>query len=228
VTRLKYFDKFKVCYKQAALSELVAFNPLLFENLTIKKEKSNRTRLTNEEIKKFKYSIISDPVNDFYRKLFFFQLNTGLYYSDLCLLKVKHVGKLKMEEGGKTKEVYFLENTRSKNEETFTIRIFPDAMKILNELSTFLNGKPDDLLFPKLISSQKYNDRLKKIAQELNIDKSLSNKVARHTFGLWMVSIGNTREKVGKSMGHTDDSTTLIYSELDTAGTLQKWIEPEI
>ena len=110
------------------------------------------------------------------------------------MLKVKHLGKEVIEEHGQRTTVHYLQNTRSKNEETFTIRLFADALKVLKEHSTLATGAPDDLLFPNLISSQKYNNRLKRIAKDLNIDKNLSNKVARHSFGLWMVSIGNTRE----------------------------------
>jgi integrase/recombinase XerD len=227
-TREKYFDKFKVCYEAAVMDELVEDNRFLFKGLNIKREKSTKVQLNDDEIKRFKYTTINDPINDFYRKIFFLQLNTGLYYSDLCLLKVHHFKQNVIEEHGVSKEVYYLENTRSKNDQPFTIKLFKDALEILEQYSTKNTGAPDDLLFPDLISEQKYNNRLKVIAKELNIEKNLSNKVARHSFGAWMMRINNTREKVGKSMGHTNERTTRIYSELDTRGALMGWHEPEI
>ncbi len=226
-SRSKHLDKFSVIYDQAALKKLVNFTPNLFKGYR-GRNAPKHVKLNLEEIRKFKTTTLPDPTDDFYKTIFYFQLMTGLYYSDLVELRLSNFNSTELDEKGKKVTVYFLEGERTKNGERFVIRLFTNALDILKEYTTLNSGEPGDLLFPDLVSDQKFNKRLKKIATQLDIQKNITNKVARHSFGSWMVSIGNTREKLGGTFGHTEPKTTNIYSKMSPRQVLQGWIEPEI
>lgn len=69
-------------------------------------------------------------------------------------------------------------------------------------------------MFPNTISDQKYNDKLKDLADLAGIDKNITNKVARHTYvQLWMGK-GVERQFVSKMVGHTEENTTQEYYDI--------------
>lgn len=227
-SRAKHFDKFHVIYEAAGAKKLVDFIPGLFKGYRARSEPKH-TRLDLEEIKKFKHTTLPDPVDDFYRIIFFLQLLTGMYLSDLRKLTVTSVKKSSIIQQGKRVDFQYIEDDRMKNGRRFLVMLSKDSLDILKKHSSLKNSKdPGQLLFPDLISDQKYNKRLKRIARRLGIDKPISNKTGRHSYGVMMVGAGNTRDKVGKTMGHTKDETTRIYSDLSPEEAYRGWIEPDI
>ncbi len=226
-TRAKHFDKFQVIYDAAAKRKLVDFTPRLFQGYRARNNPTH-VKLDIDEITKFKTTVLEDSTDDFYKVLFFLQTLTGLYFSDLRVLTNGNFKSTTLNEHQEKKTIYYLEGHRTKNDERFVIRLFPDALEIINGYAVLTANNPEQVLFPDLISEQKYNKRLKRIATLLGINKNISNKVARHSFGSWMVGIGNTTEKVGSAMGHTKDATTQIYSRMSVKQSLQSWVVPDI
>lgn len=225
VTRAKHFDKLKICYRAARKEGLVKYDEkVLFDDVKIKEEKSRRVSLTQAELKLIRDKKLPDSKDDFFKSIFLFGCLTGLYYSDIRILTSANIEEVVLEENGESKNARYLTGLRSKNEEEFVVPIFPDTERILLEHSTI--SKPDSAsLFEGLISDQKFNAKLKTIAKDLGIHKSLSAKVARHTFAEIMVSIGNPIKKVGRALGHTQVSTTEIYGRQSKANAMRGWKE---
>ncbi len=230
VTRSKHFDKFRQIYKKAGELKLVDYNPLLFNSLELKREKPNRVSLSLDEIRKFKRTTLPDPADEHCKSIFLLMILTGLYYNDLRSLKIENLKRTVIERNNEKVTVDYIEGSRNKNKERFVIPIFQDAMTILKKYSTIkaAGTASSDPLFPDLQSEQKFNKRLKKVASDLNIEKNISIKTGRHTFGEMMVAFGNSRELVGKALAHTKEQTTPIYSDLSVENSLRGWIEPEI
>lgn len=202
----KYFDKFKKVYRDAAKKKLVEYDPFLFDDLKIKKEKTERVALSQVEVKALKD--LKFPAGqehlEVYRDVFLFQCVTGLYYSTLKLLDSGNI--ITTNNGGRV-----IQDTRKKTNELFIIPLNQVALQLLGK---YMN--PDrDSLFPELISDQKYNDKLKLIAAAAGISKKLTNKVGRHTFTDLMISLGNPRSMVAKMLGHSKEETTNHYFELN-------------
>jgi len=68
-------------------------------------------------------------------------------------------------------------------------------------------------------SNQKTNDRLRTIAEDMNIKSRLTFHVARHTFGTKGVNKGIPLDVMQVLMGHTNISTTQIYAKVSQATT---------
>lgn len=201
----KYFDKFKVICNEAVRSGLLEINnnPFILYKPKIKVEKPRRTYLELKEIKKIQNHVFKEHEKhlELHRDHFIFQCYTGLYYSDLKLLRKSNI---ELIEGNP-----FIIGERGKNGNIFTIPVyvFPYALNIIKKYS---NSKTD-ILFAQTITDQKYNEALKKIVKLAEVNKNLTNKVGRHTFAQLLVSHGVPRQMVSKMLGHTKESTTQEY-----------------
>lgn len=202
----KYFDKFKVICKEAVKKGYLEINPFLTASIKIKVEKPSRTFLEIDEIIALKK--LSFTKNQYHlertRDYFLFQLYSGLYYSDLK--------KLDKDMLFKNELGYYILDKRSKNAQRFIIPIykFPNATKIIKKYE----NKHHQMVFPDIISDQKYNQQLKTIGDLAKIKKNLTNKVGRHTYvQLWMGQ-GVERQFVSKMVGHTQEKTTQEYYDM--------------
>ncbi|UXX78014.1 site-specific integrase [Reichenbachiella carrageenanivorans] len=226
VTRVKHFDKFKICYRAALKEGLVKLDvKLMFDDLKIKQEKSRRVSLTQAELRALRDTTLPDPRDEFFKNIFLFGCLTGLYYSDIRNLTHANIEEIKLEDNEES--VRYIAGHRSKNDEEFVIPIFPDTQKILDRFSSWNKDKKPSkiLLFKELISDQKFNLKLKSIASQLEIDKEISAKVARHSFTEMMVSLGVPIKKVGRALGHQKTSTTEIYGRQSKANAMRGWID---
>ncbi len=206
-SRKKYFDKFKVMYKEAAKKHLVDYDPLLFDKLQIKVEQPTRVALTVDEIKAIRdVNLEETPRLIQTRDEFLFMCYSGLYYSDLKMLKEENLIE--------TKRGHVIQGERSKNNNKFIIPIykFSQAIELIDR---YRYTTEDEYLFPNTISDQKFNMKLKSLAGLANIEKNLTNKVARHSFADLMVSSGMERQFVSKMLGHTKEATTQEYYDLN-------------
>ncbi len=206
-SRKKYIDKFKVMYKEAAKANLVQYEALLFDKLKIKVEEPKRVALTVDEIKKIRDMDL--PENSGLaqtRDEFLFMCYSGLYYSDLKLLKEENLTK--------TKKGTVIEGERSKNKNRFIIPIykFPKAIEVINR---YRHTTEDEYLFPNTISDQKFNKKLKDLASLAKIEKNLTNKVGRHSFTDIMIASGAEEQFVSKMLGHTKTETTREYYNMN-------------
>lgn len=203
--RKKYFDKFKVIYRDGCKHLQMDFNHLLFDDLKIKVEKPKRVSLSDREMEQWVVAAVPDDMA-LYRDQFTFQLYSGLYYSDVVGLE-KSVCIKSTSEGWK-----YIEGFRGKNEEGFVIPLLAPVLDIIDKYS--VDGC--ETFFPKYISEQKYNQKLKQIAVMLKWSFNISNKVARHSFTDLMIgSKGIPRAIVSKMLGHTKEETTSQYYDVN-------------
>ncbi|NQZ75242.1 MAG: site-specific integrase [Ekhidna sp.] len=225
-SRNKYFDKFKITYRAAFKEGLVKIDEkLMFDGIKIKEEKSRRVALNQAEMKTLLESTLKDPRDEFFKSIFAFQCLTGMYYSDIRELKVSNIQREIFKENEIEKTIDYITSNRIKNDQSYVIPLFESTKEILDKHSTWKSGDPERLLFEELISDQKYNQKLKSIADQLSIKKNITNKVGRHTFSELMASLGVPLKTVGSALGHTQVSTTEIYARMSTSSALRGWID---
>ena len=185
-----------------------------FAVYTIKKVKTNRGFLTEEEFAKI-YNF--RPMNDRLQKVrdfFVFACLTGLDYSTLSSLTEDNV--IERNNG------VFIITPRIKTREISQIKLLPQALEILDKYRNSRERKAD-AIFP-MMSNAKYNLYLKEIAQKLDIAKRVTSHLARHTFATTITyANGVSLGAIQKMLGHAKRSTTEIYAEM-----LDKTIEREM
>lgn len=206
VTVIKYFDPFKVIVRSAVKDGYLEKDPFLFVDLQVKPTKGERVYLEVGEITALKNVLIPDERKDLLtvRDHFLFCFYCGFYYSDLLKLSWDAV---KLTEFG-----YVIQTGRSKNSNGYVAPIF--KFKNATALLEAQRGKDVELVFPEAISEQKYNAKLKELAELAGISKNIMNKTARHSFIQFYESKGLETQHLGKMVGHTKESTTKHYYEL--------------
>lgn len=131
------------------------------------------------------------------RDLFIFAAYTGLAYCDVLEFNFKRM----VEQIG---DMYYIDGSRLKTGSNFFTPILPPAMEILEKYNYTL---------PK-ISNQKANDYLHIIESRLEINKSITFHVARHSFATLALTHDIPIEKVARMLGHKDIKTTQIYAKI--------------
>ena len=86
----------------------------------------------------------------------------------------------------------------------FFTPILPPAMEVLKKYDFKLH----------VISNQKINDYCDIIKERLNINKSITCHIARHSFATLMLSYGIPMEQVQRMLGHKNITTTQIYGKI--------------
>lgn len=223
-TRIKMFKDLRRITTAAAKEKLMPYDQFLYDDLKFKLKKPKRTSLNLTEIKAILDTNIIDEDLARYRDQFLFMCLSGLYYSQFKLLTHSDLVA--------TKKGYVLTNRRNKTDVTFIIPLwlFPEQMEILSRLTSIV-AMDEDLpeaiaennerilnskkLFPGTLSDQKYNSKLKIIAEISGINKNLTIKVARHSFTDLCISKGIARQFVSKMLGHSQESTTQIYYNMN-------------
>ena len=131
------------------------------------------------------------------RDLFIFAAYTGLSFCDTQTFDFESMTK---KEG----KMYYIDGSRIKTDTKFFTPILSPAMKVLEKY---------DYQLPK-ISNQKANDYLHVIQMELHFRQKLTFHCSRHTFATMMLTLGVDIYTTSKLLGHSNVSTTQIYSKI--------------
>lgn len=126
---------------------------------------------------------------------------TGLAYVDLRNLYPHHIG---MTADGRK---YIREKRAKTNNEAF-IPLHPIAEQIMSLYNTADDSKP---VFP-LSSRDSMWFEFHSLGVALGINENLTAHVARHTFGVNMVTSGISMESIAKMMGHSNLRSTQVYA----------------
>ena len=141
-----------------------------FALYTIKKVKTNRGFLTEEEFSKFyNFQTLNNRLQRV-RDIFVFACLTGMDYSTLSALKEENV--IQKRTGT------FIVTPRVKTREVAHIKLLPQALELLNK---FRASKKGSQLIP-MISNDKYNAYLKELAARLGITKRVTSHVSKQVF----------------------------------------------
>jgi len=155
------------------------------------KEESNFVYLDEWEVNK----IINHQFDQTLQRsadLFCVQCYTGLAYVDLKNLNASHL--IRDNDGSMWINI---NRQKVKNAEC----VIPVVKKVFNILKKY------DFKLP-VISNQKYNDALKKVANEVGISKRLTSHVGRKSYGTLLLNKDVPIETVSKLLGHSDIHVT--------------------
>lgn len=175
------------------------FNP--FAGYINSPESVDRGYLTQTEIQTLMDAPMKNATHELVRDLFVFSGLTGLAYVDLRNLYPHHIG---MTADGRK---YIREKRAKTNNEAF-IPLHPIAEQIMSLYNTADDSKP---VFP-LSSRDSMWFEFHSLGVALGINENLTAHVARHTFGVNMVTSGISMESIAKMMGHSNLRSTQVYA----------------
>jgi site-specific recombinase XerD len=209
----KYMEAIKRVIRQARKENYLDPNQMefLFDDVKIKVPKAKRTYLEPQEIKAWKNLRFTEEQQHLERDrdMFLFQVYTGYYYKDLAVFAKNQL--LVDEQYG-----YIITGERDKNGNQTIIPLFKFsyATSIIEKYKSV--GKDKTVFDPAcLIEEPVYNRHLKDIAKLAGLNKSVSNKVARHTNAQLWIRYGAERPVLSKMIGHTQEATTKNYYDIN-------------
>lgn len=175
---------------------LIADNP--YNRKSIDKGKSEQGRyLTAEEMERLEKVGLSTDGLIQARDMFVVQMYTGLAYSDLREFNWRKV----QEREGR----FVILDSRKKTGEAYYIVLLSPVVEILKKYNYTL----------PLVNLNKYNDRLKVVADAAGINKPVSSHWARRSAGYWMLNNGAPIEVVSKVLGHASvKQTEQVYAKI--------------
>lgn len=191
-----YHKTLRTYVNMMEIEGLIEDNP--YNRKSIDKGKSEQGRyLTAEEMERLeKVGLSTDGLNQA-RDMFVVQMYTGLAYADLAEFDWQKV----QERNGK----YLILDTRHKTGEAYYIVLLSPVVEILKRYNYKL----------PLVHLNKYNDRLKIVADAAGINKPISSHWARRSAGYWMLNNGAPIEVVSKVLGHASvKQTEQVYAKI--------------
>ena len=206
-------------YKFLIINKHVKTNPM--ENITsIKLSKKLPDVLTIDEINKILDIKITDNYSVRNKAMLELIYAAGLRVSELINLKTYDID---IEEN--------IVRTIGKGSKERIIPIGEYATNALNSyLSiryTFLKKEINDFLFlnnhGKKMTRQGFFKIIKKLAQDNNIKKDISPHTLRHSFATHMINNGADLRTIQELLGHSDISTTQIYTHVSTEKLKQEF-----
>lgn len=208
-------------------NEIIDHSLIPFNKYKLKKEKTERVYLHENEIKQIEeYSSDKYTKINLHRDMFVFACYTGLRISDMLQLKWKNFDGTHLN--------FIIRKTTEQS----SIKVPQKGLDILSRMQLD-KPNPDVFIFqmlpPELDMKNDYavdkaisastayiNKNLKTIETEIKLTKHISFHIARHTFATLALRKGVTIDKVSKLLGHAQIRETQIYakivnSELDKA-----------
>ena len=226
-TRFGYIKSVKSMFTKAvregaATMTNYPFNSQGFDVSKLKEETTKRY-LPTKYLQKLKDEKSGIPQQEFARLLFLLSYYFyGMSFVDMANLKQENV--IRMEKGDYI--VYRRQKTRnSRNSKPINIRITSEIEELMSELN--LHRKPlDDYLLPivtrhkdfllglyKHIEKhrERYNEHLKKLANEFGFEFNLTSYVSRHTMAMQLQENEIPENVISQVLGHKKLETTKVY-----------------
>ncbi len=201
ITANNYFQAFTSALNEAVRKKLIPVNPVQYLNREdkkpIKSERSNRTFLTIDEVRKL---METDCKNQMIKCAFLFSCFTGLRVSDIKNMRWSNI---KERDG-----VKYLDITMQKTKEPITIKLNKQAESLLP-----LRGETDEV-FNLPFYEATINENLKRWAKRAGIDKNVCYHMSRHTFATMELTMGVDLYVVSKLMGHHEVGVTQVYADI--------------
>ena len=182
--------------------EVLRSNPL--EEVEYEKKNPPKLRhITRNELQKIMETPMPYERQELARRAFIFSAFTGLSFVDVYKLYPRHIGRT-------TDGRQYIRTKRAKTEVEAFIPLHPVAEQILSLYNTTNDTAP---VFP-LPSRDQIWFEIHEIGFALGIKENLSYHMSRHSFGTLLLSAGIPIESISKMMGHTNISSTQIYSKV--------------
>lgn len=214
-----YLRQLRTIINQAIKAKVLSRDNYPFAHYTIPASRNIKKALKEDEIKRL--LAYKAETEDHQKALDFWLLSylcSGINFADIVSLRPENIQKnLLVYERVKTKR------TRKKDIRPIKIGLNPTALAIIEK---YRNADPaNPFLFPILehglsATAIKYrtqnflkwvNLRVKKIAEELQIDKNVTTYAARHSFSTILKRKGVSTEFIKESLGHSSVATTESY-----------------
>lgn len=190
-----YHKNVRIYTKQLASEGTIMVDP--YDLVKFKRGKcKEREPLSENELKRLRTIKLNGKM-DKVRDLFIFAAYTGLAYCDVQSFDFNNMTD---KEGN----LYYIDGSRLKTGSRFFTPILKPALEVL---------KKYDFVLPK-ISNQKANDYLHLIQAAMNLNKSLTFHVARHSFATLALAHDIPIENVARMLGHQNIRTTQIYAKV--------------
>lgn len=171
--------------------------------------------LNESEMQRLETTPILDVSLSVCRDVFLFQCYTGFAYCDLAELTPAHLFESKENQ-------WFIRKSRNKTNETSIVPLLPRALEILNKYQT--HAKIHGLLLP-VLSNQKYNDKLKLLAEILGFGRfPLTTHIARKTCATMFLNKGVPLATVAGVLGHATTRTTEQFYAVMREETIVKQV----
>ena len=196
-TKWQYFSKLRTCIGAALESGIITTNPMNGIK-GIKKEESTRMYLTLDEVKMLVHTECKKPrVKD----AFLFSCLTGLRKSDIERITWGDV----YQQGEYTRIVFRQKKTKGQE----YLDINDDAVALMRE-----RREDSENVFELSYNHQYINRIVRDWVKKAGINKEITFHCARHTFATMMLDIGTDLYTVSKLLGHSNISTTQIYTKV--------------
>ncbi len=168
------------------------------------KETARDRFLKPEEINRFFDAINSEP-NKIIKSFFYILLFTGARKSNVLAMKWKDIN---------LGEDAYWKIPKTKNGETHTVFLAPEAVKILSDLRRYSKG---EWVFPSPTSKSGHLEEpksaWKRILNKAGIE-DLRIHDLRRTMASWQVRNGANSYIIGQTLGHKDKQATAVYARV--------------
>jgi len=199
-----YFRTLRAIYNKAIKRKVVDRSHYPFYELQIRSERTQKRAVLRQDVAKLEQLDLSDN-KAAERALKCFLLSfylIGISFTDLAYLTPKN-----LVDG---RVIY----RRRKTHKLYSIKLFPKAEAILNELHQpgaqyLLPILPNDIIEDSLRAKELINQwikttnkYLKRLGEHVGINAQLTTYVARHTFATCAKRLGYSNELIAEALGH--------------------------